>query len=471
MSEQSSSSIKLVRCIMSKGNGENPVALGSDMIASFDSYESLESPFMAGKLLISDSKDFINTYPIQVGENIEIELKTSFDEAPVVYKFKVSGIGARVVKNKIQTYVLLLISPEGLINETIRVQSPMVGNPEAIVAKMLGSEYLDSTKDFYSEPSRFEVRLNPSRTRPFDLIANILRKTVSSKTDYKGNNSTNTTETAQQIKGSAGFFFWETRRGYNFFSIDALCDEEKGKFAAPRLQAQSWGPYIEQFANTEISGDQRFLIENAIFTSEIDLMSSLRKGKYSSLMVFFNHSTGQYEEYVYKIKDSYDNMAHLGGQESVSLVPANQIELSDYPSRVMSALLDHETWYNEPGIANPEDKEAQNPNKFADWQKYYAAQGAARTELLKNQEATIKIPGNPLICAGDKVDIRLQNKAPDDAKVKKPFDEESSGVYLVKEATQTYNFLEGNTGSLKTTLRLCRDSYGMKDKPSTHGDK
>jgi hypothetical protein len=139
MSEQSSSSIKLVRCIMSKGNGENPVALGSDMIASFDSYESLESPFMAGKLLISDSKDFINTYPIQGGENIEIELKTSFDEAPVVYKFKVSGIGARVVKNKIQTYVLLLISPEGLINETIRVQSPMVGNPEAIVAKMLGS--------------------------------------------------------------------------------------------------------------------------------------------------------------------------------------------------------------------------------------------------------------------------------------------------------------------------------------------
>ena len=100
-------------------------------------------------------------------------------------------------------------------------------------------------------------------------------------------------------------------------------------------------------------------------------------------MVFFNHSTGQYEEYVYKIKDSYDNMAHLGGQESVSLVPANQIELSDYPSRVMSALLDHETWYNEPGIANPEDKEAQNPNKFADWQKYYMAQGIARNRLLK----------------------------------------------------------------------------------------
>ena len=482
MSEQSSSSIKLVRCIMSKGNGENPVALGSDMIASFDSYESLESPFMAGKLLISDSKDFINTYPIQGGENIEIELKTSFDEAPVVYKFKVSGIGARVVKNKIQTYVLLLISPEGLINETIRVQSPMVGNPEAIVAKMLGSEYLDSTKDFYSEPSRFEVRLNPSRTRPFDLIANILRKTVSSKTDYKGNNSTNTTETAQQIKGSAGFFFWETRRGYNFFSIDALCDvpkkDESGKiiegsqqFAAPRLRSESWGPYKEGIGNQDGVGDQRFLIENIAFSSEVDLMQSLRKGKYSSLMVFYNYSTGQYEEYVYKVKDSYDNMAHLGGQESISLIPTNQIELSDYPSRIMSVLLDHESWYNDPGIANPEDPKAKDPTKFADWQKYYAAQSTARAELLKNQEAVVQIPGNPQICAGDKIDLILVSKLSDALRSKEPIDKESSGIYLINEATHTFNFLEGANGTVKTTLRLFRDSYGLADGSSNRGTK
>ena len=471
MAEQHSSEARLLRCVISKGQGADPRGLGQDMIADFEVYESLESPFMAGKLLVSDSKNFLNSYPIQGGENIEIELKTTFDEAPIVYKFVIASIGARIVKDKKQLYVLVLISPEALINEAIRVQSPLTGNPEGIVSKLLGGEYLESTKEFYSEPSKFEVRLNPSRTRPFDIIAKLLGKCVSPKTEYRGTNSTNSTETAQQIKGSAGFFFWETRRGYNFFSIDALCDEENGKFAAPKLQSQAWGPYVERVANSDISGDQRFLIENVQFSSEIDLMSSLRKGKYSSLMVFFNHSTGEYEEYVYKIKDSYDNMAHLGGQESISLVPANQIELSDYPTRVMSMLLDHESWYNEPGIANPEDQNAKDPTKFADWQKYYAAQGAARSELLKNQEAIIKIPGNPDICAGDKIDIRLQSKLPDAEKVREPYDEESSGVYLVKETTQTYNFLEGTNGTLKTTLRLFRDSYGMKDKPSNRGNK
>ena len=469
MAEQHSSQAKIIKCILSNANGSKRQLLGGDMIVSFTVHESILSPFMAANLIISDSAGLLNSFPIQGGENIEFEVKTTFDDAPIVYKFKVYKISGRLVKNKKQAYMLGLVSEEALINETLRVQSHLTGNPEAIVAKLLGSEYLQSVKDFFSEPSRFEVKLNANRNRPFDVISKLIVKSVSPKTDYRGTNSSNTSETAQQVKGSAGFFFWETKRGYNFFSIDALCDEENGKYAAPNLQSEAWGPYLEGIANTEISGDQRFMISNVLFSSEVDLMESLRKGKYSSLMVFFNHSTGQYEEFVYKIKDSYDNMAHLGGQESISLIPANQIELSDYPTRVMSMVLDHESWYNEPGIANPEDEQAKDPSKFADWQKYYASQSTARAELLKNQEATLVIPGNPLICAGDKIDIRLQNKISDAVKNKNPYDEESSGVYLVKETTQSYNFLEGTTGSLQTTLRLFRDSYGMKDKPSNRG--
>ena len=439
MAEQNSAEVRLIRCVISQA-GANPKALGEDMIAAFEVNESIESPFMAGTLVISDSKDFIGTYPIQGGENISIEVKTTFDDKPIKYEFAIASIGGRIVKNKAQVYNLVLISPEALINEGTRVQEPLTGNPEAIIKKMLSKRYLATTKDFFSEPSKFEIRMNPARTRPFDVIASLLRRSVSSKTNYSGGNSTNTTETAQQIKGSAGFLFWESHRGYNFFSIDALCDEVDGKFSAPDLQTEAWGPYVEKIANTDVSGDQRFLIENAMFSSEINLMKSFRMGKYSSLMVFFNHSTGQYEEYVYKIKDSYDNMAHLGGQESVSLIPANQIELSDFPTRVMSMVLDHESWFNEPGIANPEDSNAKDPTKFADWQKFYAAQGASRSELLKNQEGTIKIPGNPLICAGDKVDIMIASKLADELRKKKPYDEESSGVYLVKTTTQSTIF-------------------------------
>ena len=478
--EQNASGVKLVRCTLSSSG--NRVSIGTDMIVSFTVHESVQSPFMGASLIVSDSANLLNDLPIQGGEDVEIQLKHTFDDAPVVYRFKVYKIAGRFVKNKQQIYNLGLISSEALLNETIRVQQALKGNPEAIIQKLLGNEYLDSAKTFYSEPSRFEVNMIANRRRPFDIIAKLLSKSVSPKTQYGLSNNDNKNKSEQQVKGSAGFYFWETIRGYNFFSIDALCDvpkkDESGKiiegsqqFAAPRLRSESWGPYKEGIGNQDGVGDQRFLIENIAFSSEVDLMQSLRKGKYSSLMVFYNYSTGQYEEYVYKVKDSYDNMAHLGGQESISLIPTNQIELSDYPSRIMSVLLDHESWYNDPGIANPEDPKAKDPTKFADWQKYYAAQSTARAELLKNQEAVVQIPGNPQICAGDKIDLILVSKLSDALRSKEPIDKESSGIYLINEATHTFNFLEGANGTVKTTLRLFRDSYGLADGSSNRGTK
>ena len=485
---KNASEAKLIRCIISR-QGKDSKPLGKDMVIAFESTESVGSPFMTGSLTVSDSKNFINEYPIEGGENISIEIQSTFSDAPIVYKFVISRIANKIVKNIKQAYTLMLCSPEAIINETVRVLDPLEGTSENIVKKLLGKEYLASTKELYSEPSRFSVKMNASRDRPFDIIAKLLKKSVSVKTNYGGTNSTNTTKTAQQIKGSAGFFFWETRRGYMFFSIDALCDSADGKFSAPRLNfvrelteksgedlfnpdISAWGPYKEAIANTDLDRDQRFLISEAGMKSEIDLMQSFRKGKYSSVMIFFNHSTGAYEEYVYKLKESYDNMAHLGGQESVSLVPNNEKgELSDYPTRVMTMILDHESWFNEPGIANPEDPNATDPNKFADWQKYYMAQGVARAELLKNQEAKVNIPGNPLICAGDKIDLKIQSKLADKLRKKQPFDLETSGVYLVKEIRHLFNFLDGNNGTCKTTLGLFRDSFGVKEVPSNHGNK
>ena len=497
MSElKNASEAKLIRCIISR-QGKDSKPLGKDMVIAFESTESVGSPFMTGSLTVSDSKNFINEYPIEGGENISIEIQSTFSDAPIVYKFVISRIANKIVKNIKQAYTLMLCSPEAIVNETVRVLDPLEGTSENIVKKLLGKEYLASTKELYSEPSRFSVKMNASRDRPFDIIAKLLKKSVSSKTTYTGkkykkyeeNRQNRPNSNSKPIKGSAGFFFWETRRGYMFFSIDALCDSADGKFSAPRLNfvreltekssedlfnpdISAWGPYKEAIANTDLDRDQRFLISEAGMKSEIDLMQSFRKGKYSSIMVFFNHSTGLYEEYVYNIKESYDNMAHLGGQESVSLIPNNEKgELSDYPTRVMTMIIDHESWFNEPSIANPEDPNATDPNKFADWQKYYTAQGIARAELLSNQVGEIKIPGNPLICAGDKIDIRIASKLASELRKKKPYDEESSGVYLIKKVMHIFNFTDGNDGTCKTTLELFRDSYGVKDLPSSHGDK
>jgi len=459
-------------------NGQDPVEI-SKLVNQFDYGENIESPFLSGMMEVVDSGGLLQGLPIQGGEKVTISVRTNASEEPYDYTLIIWTVADRFARQNKQVYKLGLISEEVLVNEITRVSKPLSGNPESIVIDLLKNS-INTSKEIYSEPSKFEVKLTSNRRRPFDILTSITRNSVSPQVSYtnskdkKDKTSTQKSqgETTQSIKGSGGFFFWETKRGYNFFAVDSLCADDKSKLKSKKLESQSWGPYLERIGNQDGGGDNRFAIYESYFSSEIDMLQSLRRGKYASLVVFFNHSTGQYEEYVYKIKDSYDNMAHLGGQEGLTLVPINQIEISDYPTRVMSMFLDHETWYNEASPASPDPKDgATSPTKFADWQKFYATQSIARYELLKNQVCTIVIPGNPDICAGDKIDIRLINKVPTQQRQQDPYDPESSGVYLISQVTHSYNTTIGTNGRFITTLVLLRDSYGIKDRESKHSTK
>jgi hypothetical protein len=188
-------------------------------------------------------------------------------------------------------------------------------------------------------------------------------------------------------------------------------------------------------------------------------------------MIFFNHSTGQYDEYLYSLADAYKEMKHLGAQNTPSIIEtADGKSLSDFPTRIISSLLDHESWYNKPDIASYEEKDGSNsPSKYCDFNKHFAGQSIMRYELLKQQLATIIVPGNSEICAGDKITIKLVNKLPTSEISKEPYDQESSGTYLIEEVTHTYDSTTSTNGRFLTTLRLMRDSYG--DIESNHGTK
>ena len=443
-------------------------------VITFSYVESITSPFVAGTMTILDSGGLLGGLPIQGTENIWITLKTSSEEDPIVYKMKVWSINNRFAKGQKQVYTLGLISGEAIKNETIRVSKPLRGHSDSIVVDLM-ENYIKTEKDVFTEVSRFQLNMLPSRRRPFDLITEVCLKSVGEKgvntTVVKNRRGRTTQEITETIKGSAGYFFWENRRGYNFFSVDTLLAEEGSKFRSDSYVSSAWGPYIERTANTDDvpEVDERSNILQASFGSQLDVLESLRMGQYGTMIAFFNHSTGEYEEFLYNAADNYDNMAHLGGQESAAVISDDQNDLTGVPSRIMSVYIDHESWYNGGWPANPEDESAQNPTQFADWQKYYATQALTRYEFLRNQYATVQIAGNSAICAGDLVDLRLANKLPAEDTKDEPFDKESSGVYLVEEVTHEYARLENANGRFITTLRLMRDSYGMRDRTSTHG--
>jgi len=435
------------------------------MVSTFSYVESITSPFVAATMTVADSAGLLADLPIQGGETVKIVVDTSSKEEPQEYVLQVWKVGNRYAKNQTQSFTLGLVSVEALNNECVRLIAKLEGKPEEIIAGLL-QDNLGTQKDFVTDlngmtsPTQFKVKMLPTNRRPFDVISSLCIKSVRTGGNQSSSSNSDSSSERGKIGGSAGYFFWENKRGFNFFSVDDLLKENEDN---------TWGPYIEKPSNKSDGADDRITISQATFMSEVDVMTAMRKGKYSSRIVFFNHSTGQYAEYDYSLKDAYENMEHLGAQNTPSLIDFGGKTISDYPTRIISQILDHESWYNEPGIASyDEEDQAESPSEFCDFHKQYAAQSLMRYELLKHQMATIVIPGNSEICAGDKINIKLVNKAPG-ARVKdEPYDQESSGIYLIQEVTHTYNSTESTNGRFTTTLRLMRDSYG--DVESNHGN-
>ncbi len=444
--------------IYKAGDDSQPYANIVTLVTHVQYHESVLWPaYGATMVVVDNAENLVANMPIQGFERVEMKVIDAKEEE-FNFKFRVWKVANRISAERRQIYTLCLISEEGLVNEGIRVNRVLSGNTDSVVKTIL-NDYL-KVSELDSEPSATTVRMIPAKKTPFSVIRSLCHKTVSSDT-YKSKSSSESSGSttsassdvrstdAQKSSGTAGYFFFQTNKGYVFKSIDKLC-----KQGEEQLKKFSYTP-------GKTTDESLNKIQEVIFGAEIDIMQKMREGSYSSIVCFFNINTGKYEEYVYSLKDTWNDMEHLGSQTKL---PVGQSTLSEYPTRVMSTIVNHENWYNGNGVASNEDKdlgEQDATNMFPDWQKQYLSQGLARLGIMFNQELTISITGHLELCAGDKVEIRINNQVPDQNREDEVWDPEHSGTYLIKKLNHQFDIANQN---VYTVLELIRDSYGIKDK-------
>ena len=208
------SAVELIRCIISKPNdlAATRVSVDANSIINFDFRENLYAPFVGGTLTISDSSNFVNDYPISGGENIEMVVKSSFSDEEIVHKLVVNNVEARILPDdKKQLYVLKLVSKELMINEQCKVEKKLKGKIDEIINDLLRN-YLNTSKEFFSEKSKNKITKVPSETdyRPFDIISEIITKFIPDVGKEKKDRIKNFNKKASnknKIGGTAGAFF------------------------------------------------------------------------------------------------------------------------------------------------------------------------------------------------------------------------------------------------------------------------
>ncbi len=473
MSKEYATSFDVIQISLYKvGNDAKPyVNLAGDMCKQFQYFEDIMWPAYAATMVIEDNaENIISTMPIQGFERVVVEVDdltetSGQNNGRYTYEFRVWNISNRIGSERKQTYTLGLISEEGLINEGITVNKVLSGNTSGLVQKILG-EYLKVPKTKMNvEASTTSMKILPTKKSPFTLIKSFLPKTISEKIAIKSKNKNETKSSnidsdisdpeKKKGSGTAGYLFFQTNRGHVFRSIDSLVSTNEDEFNGSPVQS---GLFYWQPAKG--STPSMFRIQEIVFGQEFDMIKKLREGHYASICCYFNINNLTYEEQQYSLVDTWDEMAHLGSQTKL---PQGQTNLSEYPTRVMSTIVDNEVWNNESKIASTETG-GDGSHPYQDNQKYYLSQGLARAGILFNQQLTISLTGHLELCAGDKIEIRIPEQAAEAIKGDNAYDPEHSGTYLIKQLNHQFNI--GDTRTVYTVLDLVRDSQGIKDQES-----
>ena len=446
------SSLILRECTITTVDGETLDI--TDLVVRLDYFESISLPTIEANLdLVDTGSNIISSLPIQGYEDIKFTIATMGEddgEYEEEYEFKVFRIHSRYMAERFQKYSLGLISKEALINETQKVTTILTGKPDGITRTLL-TDNLKTEKTISTDPSLFKIRFLPGKKTPFSIIESMRKKSVADESGKKSGASSSTGE-FQKASGSAGYYFYENKDGYHFNSIDRLNSLEKNP---PREL------FTQEPNHLESASPQQKILD-IDFQKEIDILSKLRMGTFSNVICYYNFSTGAYEEYNYKLQDSFDEMEHLGSQSGLG---KGQAELAAEPSRIMSVLVDHETWFDGVEVASPEkpDGGGQNTAEFPDWQKNYIAQNISRLESQNNQQVLIKIPVRLDLRVGQTVEIQIPNNIPTEERQPDLYDPEHSGVYLIAKLNHAMSPKEAKGN---THLTLVRDSYGRPDDTS-----
>jgi len=418
--------------IFKVGNDDKPYANITNLVTHFYHMEDIMCPAYEGRMVIVDSAlSLISSMPIQGNEKVTVEVEDTFENT-YTYTYRVWTVTNRYAADRKQVYTLGLISEEGLVNESIKMEIPEgAGGSISTTVNKIVKESFDQ-EIYNNEKAKNWTKIIPRRQTPFSVIRSIQTKGIPTTKDNK--------------KGTAGFLFWQTREGFNFRSWDGLITDQEN------ISKDHWFYYTP--AKTDFYSSN--IIQEISYVSEIDLLKKLREGSYSSRACYFNINTGKYKESVHSIDKVWEQMEHLGSQTKL---PKGAIERSFNPTRIISTLVNNEFWYTGNESASVDSK-----NELKDYQDFYLQQSIARAGLMFHQHLQISITGHLEYQAGDCIELRIPNQ---EAEVLKEdgdtWDPEHSGTFLVKRVTHQCHIAGDQAYSV---LELIRDSYGIKNKES-----
>ena len=249
-----------------------------DLCAEFVWYESIDSPFVRLDVTILDTVNYAES--LFGDEMIHIGFNTfasslggsDKDRETLAYDMQIYKISNVIKDERAKVCTINCISPQAYLNEANRAFGsfgPLTGKHD--IVKEMCKKYLkceNKIKHVGALEECTSMNMISPNWRPVDVISYISDKVVRKK-QGKGK--------ASKKKGKkviqSGFLFYETKQGFNWRSIDDLCEQESlATFSYTQKNIGSADPYT-QWAN----------IEDLSFPDRTNHLEKMRTGLYKTV--------------------------------------------------------------------------------------------------------------------------------------------------------------------------------------------
>ena len=432
--------------IIESADQSKTVDISSGVIA-FTYFENIFSPYLTARVIVTNTggsikgkdgklQSIYNGLPLRGGERVVIKVASNsnnnigldFSKKPSDY-FYVASVTNVLIDEGTETFTLNLVSREAITNETVRVGKKFPTSQKiSDSVKDILKNYLKVDKIDGVEETQNPYGFIGNMKKPFTILTWLASKSVSG-------------ESKSSEDSSAGYVFYETKKGFSFKSIDSLMEQK------PYKKTFKFTPGV--ISSNDSKKDFKILRYN--IDRNQDLIGKLERGAYSSYRFYINPVSFKPVISVFKSDDYVGKTSNLGDKEvSLPKIDKNSDRtLGDLPTRIFVGMLDVGTV----------EKDASNKGwnnsveRNADPAKIHA-QSMMRYNQIFTQVVEIQIPLNTNLNAGSVVRCEFPQLA---TTKRKETDPETSGLYMIKELA---HYFDGKGSYSK--LKLVRDTYGRK---------
>ena len=438
----------------------------TNVIVSFNMYESIYNECLRIELVINDSINLPYYAPILGEESLNFTFSTQSVEGEDVeinpgYMYSVSIQDRHITKDRQNIYVLHFVSQQGLANLNSTVSRSWNDKTIGQMVTDIYDDYLDvdgSGNDLDIEPTkRIESVVIPN-WKPFDAI-NWLSKRALNENDVPN------------------YLFWETNGHTYFRTVDSLMQQK----------------VVQKFVFNPISSDSTKLlaqkngaleIDNLQILSQFNLADNIRDGFYASKMITHDIVRKKIVERTHDLNEIYDGRIN----HTDRFMPISRSE-TDYEIKERHTFAPLEknhinegksitSYYDSKIMVSPKHNRmySQTPteeydNNVEEWK----LQRNALMWSLNQIKVEIVTPGISFLKCGDKVDLTVP--APErvgktgDGKITNKAnlnDFYLSGDYIVTAINHDINFLGGTAGNkYSCIIELVKDALGSAPKKTT----